>query len=77
MWSKKYDKAYGWQAQRERELGGKFRKNKALTQKDLAAIVDWKYKTDPERLERMQMLVARNNEEAVNRATSQALSIPC
>jgi hypothetical protein len=53
-WSRKYDKAYGWQAQRERELGCRFRKNKALTQKDLAD----------------------NDEATVNRASSQALSIP-
>ena len=49
MWSRKYDKAFGWQAQRERELGAKFRKSKALTAADLAAIVEWKFKDDPEK----------------------------
>jgi hypothetical protein len=75
-WSRKYDKAYGWQAQRERELGSRFRKAKVLTQKDLAAVVEWKYKSDPERFERTLALVARNDEATVNRASSQALSIP-
>jgi hypothetical protein len=76
MWSRKYDKTFGWQAQRERELGIKFRKNKALTCKDLASIVEWKCKDDTERLARSLVLVARNDEATVNRLSSQALSIP-
>lgn len=76
MWSRKYDKAFGWQAQRERELGAKFRKTKALTLKDLADIVEWKFIEDPEKKERSLTLVARNDEANVNRLTSQALSIP-
>jgi len=76
LWSRKYDKAYGWQAQRERELGAKFRKNKQLTLKDLAAVVEWKFKNEPEKLQRAQELVARNDEERVQRITSQTLSLP-
>jgi hypothetical protein len=76
LWSRKYDKAFGWQAQRERELGAKFRKNKALTCKDLASIMEWKFLNDPEKLARAQELVARNPEEKVQRITSQTLSIP-
>ena len=76
MWSHKYDKAFGWQAQRERELGAKLRKNKALTCKDLASVVEWKFKDDEERKTRSLALVARNDEANVNRITSQALSIP-
>ncbi len=76
MWSRKYDKAFGWQAQRERELGAKFRKNKALTCKDLAAVVEWKFKDDEEKKQRALELVARNDEEKVQRITSQSLSLP-
>jgi hypothetical protein len=76
MWSRKYDKAFGWQAQRERELGAKLRKNKAFTCKDLAAIVEWKFKDDPEKKARSLEFVARNDEATVNRLSSQALSIP-
>ncbi len=76
MWSKKYDKAYGWQAQRERELGAKFRKNKALTLKDLSAVIEWKFKADPEKLQRAQELIARNDEEKVQRITGQTFSLP-
>ncbi len=76
LWSRKYDKAFGWQVQRERELGAKFRKNKALTCKDLAAIVEWKFKGDEEKKSRSLELVARNDEARVSRLTSQALSIP-
>lgn len=76
MWSRRYDKAYGWQAQRERELGAKFRKNKALTAKDLAAVVEWKYKNEADKLQRIQEVVARNDDEKVQRITSQSLSLP-
>ena len=76
MWNRKYDKAFGWQAQRERELGSKFRKNKALTCKDLASIVEWKFKEDPEKKQRSLELVARNDEANVGRLTGQALSVP-
>jgi len=76
LWSRKYDKAFGWQAQRERELGSRFRKNKVLSCKDLASIVEWKFKDDAERQARSLALVARNDEATVGRLTSQALSIP-
>ena len=76
MWSRKYDKAFGWQAQRERELGSKFRKNKALTCKDLASIVEWKFKDDAEKKARSLEFVARNEEANVGRLTGQALSVP-
>ena len=62
MWSRKYDKAFGWQAQRERELGAKFRKNKALTCADLASVVEWKFKNDEDKKTHALELVARNNE---------------
>ncbi|MGD6851338.1 MAG: hypothetical protein ACQCN6_04670 [Candidatus Bathyarchaeia archaeon] len=76
LWSRKYDKANGYLAQRERELGAKFRKNKALSIKDLTAVVEWKFKGDPDKLARAQELVARNTEEKVQRVTSQILSVP-
>jgi hypothetical protein len=76
MWSRKYDKAFGWQAQRERELGAKFRKNKFLTCADLASIVEWKFKNEPEKKDRILELVARNDEAKVQRITSQVLSLP-
>ncbi len=76
LWSRKYDKSFGWQAQRERELGAKIRKNKALTLQDLTAVVEWKFKGDAQKLQRAQELVARNPEEKVQRITSQTLSLP-
>jgi hypothetical protein len=76
MWSRKYDKAFGWQAQRERELGAKFRKNKALTLKDLTTVVEWKFKEQPDKKQRALELVSRNDEEKVARVTSQIFSLP-
>jgi hypothetical protein len=75
-WSRKYDKAFGWQAQRERELGAKFRKNKAFSVADLASVVEWKFRDDPEKKARTLALVSRNDEANINRLSSQALSIP-
>jgi hypothetical protein len=76
LWSRKYDKSFGWQAQRERELGSKFRKVKALTLADLAQVVEWKFREEPEKKTRVSELVTRNDEATVNRLSSQALSIP-
>ena len=76
MWSRKYDKSFGWQAQREREFGAKFRKAKALTLTDLTQVVEWKFKEEPEKKTRVLALVTRNDEATVNRLSSQALSIP-
>ena len=75
LWSRKYDKSFGWQAQRERELGAKFRKAKALTCGDLAQVVEWRFKEEPEKKARVLALVTRN-EATVDRLSSQALSIP-
>ncbi len=76
LWSRKYDKSFGWQAQRERELGAKFRKQKALTVADLAQVVEWKFKEDDEKKTRLLELVARNSEEKVSRISSQAFNLP-
>jgi hypothetical protein len=76
LWSRKYDKSFGWQAQRERELGARFRRAKALTRADLGQVVEWKFKEEPEKKARALALVARNDEAAINRLSSQALSIP-
>ncbi len=76
LWSRKYDKAYGFLAQRERELGSKFRKKKLMTKADLAAVVEWKFKDEPEKKTRALELVQRNSDEAVERISSQVFSVP-
>ena len=76
LWSRKYDKAFGWQAQRERELGARFRKNRFLSCRDLAGVVEWKFSGDAEKVARGLELVGRNSEEKVMRITSQILSLP-
>jgi hypothetical protein len=76
MWSRKYEKSLGWQAQKERELGSRFRRAKVLTKADLAQVVEWKFQDQPEKKTRALELVSRNEEATVNRLSSQALSIP-
>ena len=55
-----------------RELAGKHSRTlvklpnfeeKALTVKDLSAVVEWKFKDEPEKLQRVQELVNRNDEQ--------------
>jgi hypothetical protein len=76
IWSRKYDRSLGWQAQKERELGARFRKTKRLTCADLAQIVEWKFNADQEKKEHTLKLVARNEEATVERISSQVLCLP-
>jgi len=75
-WSRKYDKDQGWLAQRERELGARFRRLKVMTKADLAEVVEWKFKDDEEKKRRVLELVARNDEASVARISSQVFSLP-
>jgi hypothetical protein len=76
LWSRKYDKAYGFLAQRERELGLKLRKNKVMTKTDLVAVVDWVFRNEPDKKTRAVELVSRNSDEIVERISSQAFNLP-
>jgi hypothetical protein len=76
LWSRKYDKAYGFLAQRERELGSKFRKRKVMTKADLAAVVDWRFIDEPDKKTRALELVERNIDETVQRVSSQVFNLP-
>jgi len=76
LWSRKYDKVYGFLAQRERELGFKFRKNKVMTKSDLVAVVDWIFRDEPDKRARVVELVNRNSAEIVERVSSQAFNLP-
>ncbi|MDR2708094.1 MAG: hypothetical protein LBB87_05060 [Nitrososphaerota archaeon] len=76
LWSRKYDKAYGFLAQRERELGFKFRKNKFMTKADLVAVVDWVFRNEPDKRVRAVELVNRNSDENVERVSSQVFNLP-
>jgi len=76
LWSRKYDKAYGFLAQRERELGAKFRKKKVMTKTDLVAIVEWIFQNESNKKVRVIELVSRNSDEAVERVSSQVFNLP-
>ena len=75
-WSRKYDKDQGWLAQRERELGARFRRLKVMAKADLAEVVEWKFKDDEAKKRRVLELVARNDEASVARISSQVFSLP-
>jgi hypothetical protein len=76
LWSRKYDKAYGFLAQRERELGFKFRKNKVMTKADLIAVVDWTFRGESDKKARTIQSVSRNSDETVERISSQVFNLP-
>ena len=76
MWSRKYDKDQGWLAQRERELGARFRKQKVMTQADLVQVVEWKFHDDEEKKLRVLELVARNDGALLARVSSQVFNLP-
>jgi len=75
-WSAKYDKDQGWSAQKEKELGARFRRLKVMTIADLAMVVEWKFQGDEAKSRRVLELVARNDEASVARISSQVFSLP-
>ncbi|MCW4019464.1 MAG: hypothetical protein NWF00_12445 [Candidatus Bathyarchaeota archaeon] len=74
-WSKKYDRTQGPWLQKEAELGAKFRKNRFLTCQDLAEVVEWKFKDQENKKNKAREAVAKNDEAAVERMSSQAFNI--
>ena len=74
-WSRKYDKDQGWWAQKERELGAKFRRTRSFTREDLAQVVEWKFQESEEKKKRVLEAVAKNDDEAIGRISSQVFSI--
>jgi hypothetical protein len=74
-WSRKYDKDQGWCAQKERELGARFRKTKVLTLEDLAQVVEWKFHDSEEKKNKVLEAVAKNEEASVSRISSQVFSV--
>lgn len=76
LWSRKYDKDQGWIAQKEKELGARFRRTKVMTREDLAQVVEWKFEDDEEKKNRVLELVSRNDEDSVARVSSQVFSVP-
>jgi hypothetical protein len=73
--SRKYDKDQGWWAQKERELGAKFRKNKVLTREDLVQVVEWKFKDQENKKGQVLEAVANNDDVVLARISSQVFNI--
>ncbi len=75
-WSRKYDKDQGWWAQKEQELGARFRRTKVLTLDDLAQVVQWKFQEAEEKKKRVLDAVAKNDAAVVARVSSQVFNVP-
>lgn len=76
IWSRKYDKSNGWRLNREQELGARFRRNKVLSLKDFALVVEWSFWDEPEKKTRVLELIARNDPVKVERISSQVFNLP-
>ena len=74
-WCRKYDKDQGWWAQKEQELGARFRKNKVLTREDLAQVVEWKFKDAENKKAKVLEAVLKNEDALLARISSQVFSI--
>jgi len=75
-WSRKYDKDLGWLAQKETELGARFRRTKVMTRGDLAEVAAWLFRDAEEKKQRVLELVAKNDDAEVQRVSSQVFSVP-
>jgi hypothetical protein len=74
QWSKKYDKDYSGQVQKEQELGSKLRKNKELTLNDLTRIAEWQYKDQENKKTKVLEAIAKNDEAVLKRISSQVFN---
>jgi hypothetical protein len=74
-WCKKYNRDQGWWAQKEQELGAKFRRTKVLTHEDLAQIVEWKYREIESKKNQVLEAVSKNEDAELSRISSQVFSI--
>jgi hypothetical protein len=73
--SRKYDKDQGWWAQKESQLGAKFRKNRIFTREDLVQIAEWKFRESEEKKTRVIEAVNKNDDETIARISSQVFNI--
>jgi hypothetical protein len=76
MWSKKYDKDNSRLAQKEQELGAKFRRNKQLTKEDLLQVIEWKFQGSEQKKQRILEAASKNLDESVRQISSQVFNVP-
>jgi hypothetical protein len=74
-WSKRYDKDQGMWAQREQELGSKFRKNRYITLEELVLLVEWKFQDSEQKKNRVLEAITKNDPAAVQHFSSQAFNV--
>ena len=71
-WNQKYNIDHPWWTRREKELGEVFRKSREVTKRDLLELVEWKFKTVPQRKPRIIRLVEENSDSEI-RSTTRAV----
>jgi len=75
-YSRKYDKDQAGWNRREQELGAKLRRTKVMTLEDLVQIVEWKFKDDEHKREKVLQAISKNDDAAVMKISSQAFCVP-
>ncbi len=74
-WSKRYDKDQGMWAQREQELGAKFRKNRQITLEELVLVVEWKFQGAEHKKEKVVEVITKNGPEVIQHFSNQAFNV--
>jgi len=71
----KYDEDHPWWTKKEKEIGNRIRADQKFDLNTLKEIVEWKFKTVPSRIKRINNLLKRYNNEDILEITSWVLPL--
>ena len=75
QWAKKYDDEHPWWTLKEKEIGNNIRANSEFGLETLKEIVEWKFKTVPSRIVRINNLLKPCTDEDIRKVTRWALPL--
>ena len=74
-WAKKYDEDHPWWTMKEKEIGDKIRADNEFGLETLKEIVEWKFKTVPSRIVRINNLLKQSNDKDIREVTRWVLPL--
>jgi len=75
-WAAKYDEDHPWWTSEEKRIGNQIREDNELGMETLKEIVEWKFKTVPGRIVRINNLLKNHTDEEVREITGRVLPLP-
>ena len=75
QWAKKYDEDHPWWTTKEKEIGDKIRGDNEFGLETLKEIVEWKFKTVPSRIIRINNLLKQYTDEDIREVTRRVLPL--